>query len=56
MRPTRTETVRMGADEQRAVLLGTQAPLWFAVTPNVLEFRHFVIHEEYHMEETWRRL
>jgi hypothetical protein len=27
MRPTRTETVRMGADEQRAVLIGTQARL-----------------------------
>jgi hypothetical protein len=30
--------------------------LWFAVTPNVLEFRHFVIHVKNQMEETWRRL
>ena len=29
---------------------------WFAVTPKVLEFRRFVIHEKNHMEETWRRL
>ena len=57
MRPTRTETVRKGELMSSKVLSNAvQGRLWFAVTPNVLEFRHFVIHVKNQMEETWRRL